>query len=91
MATFYNQATLSFRGNLTGSNVVSGEIINAVEVTKTAVTQSYGEGESIAYTVSIANAQHFTFTADHQHIGTQNLPHYLTDIIKYYFTGIIIM
>jgi hypothetical protein len=98
MATFYNQATLSFRGNLTGSNVVSGEIINAVEVTKTAVTQSYGEGESIAYTVSIANnglteVGPLTVTDDlgafTQGTLTVTPLTYLSGSIKYYLNGVL--
>ena len=30
MATFYNQATLSFNGRLTNSNVTEGEILDAI-------------------------------------------------------------
>lgn len=98
MATFYNQATLSFRGNLTGSNVVSGEIINAIEMTKTAVTQSYGAGESIVYTVSIVNngasdGGPLTVTDDlgafTQGTITVTPLTYVAGSIKYYLNGVL--
>ncbi len=56
MATFFNQATLSFGGTLTNSNVVSGEITDALSATKTAVSVSYGSSDGVAYVISIVNA-----------------------------------
>ncbi|MBO4353466.1 MAG: hypothetical protein J5860_00850 [Clostridia bacterium] len=62
MATFYNQATLSYGGVLRTSNVVSGEIRSSLSVTKTAVSDSYGAGGSVTYVVSIINADSTAFT-----------------------------
>lgn len=56
MALFFNQATLSFGGTLTNSNVTTGEIINALTATKTAVSESYSRGDGVAYAISIVNS-----------------------------------
>ena len=56
MAIFYNRATLSYNGNTTNSNITSGEIIEALSVTKSVLADSYAEGERITYAVSIINS-----------------------------------
>ena len=56
MATFYNQATLSFGGITTNSNVTEGEVTAIVASTKTAISQDYGAGDGVAYAISITNA-----------------------------------
>lgn len=56
MATFYNQASLSYNGYVTNSNITTGELIDAVTLTKNAISQNYGRGDSIAYVISIANS-----------------------------------
>ena len=55
MAIFNNQATLSFGGRVTSSNIVEGEVVTRVTLTKTAVTTSYGPGDSIVYAVTLVN------------------------------------
>lgn len=60
MATFYNQATLSYNGIVTDSNVTEGEIVGALEVAKTAISTSYRRGNTIAYAVSILNSSEST-------------------------------
>ena len=55
MATFYNQANLTFGGRVTSSNITEGEVVTRVSLTKTAVTTDYGVGDNIAYAVSIVN------------------------------------
>ena len=55
MATFYNQATLSYGNNVTTSNVTVGEIISGLTMTKTAVSTGYGIGDGITYVVSLIN------------------------------------
>ena len=40
MALFSNQATLTYNGNTTNSNIVYGEILDALSVEKTAVEDS---------------------------------------------------
>ena len=56
MATFYNQASLTFGGRVTNSNVTEGEVITRVSLTKTAVTTDYGPGDNIVYAVTLVNS-----------------------------------
>lgn len=56
MATFYNQATLSFAGKVTNSNVTEGELVSELSLTKTAVSTDYGPGDGIVYAVTLVNA-----------------------------------
>ena len=56
MATFFNQATLSYNGRLTNSNVTEGEILETLAVTKTAISQSYGENDSVVYAINLVNS-----------------------------------
>lgn len=56
MATFYNQATLSYGDNVTNSNITTGEIIEGLTLTKTAASASYGSGEGITYVVTLVNS-----------------------------------
>jgi len=62
MASFYNQATLSYNGNLINSNVTAGEIVETLSVSKTAVTPTYGLGDKITYIVNIVNSGTTPFT-----------------------------
>ena len=55
MATFYNQATLSYNGGVTNSNVTEGEIVTGLTLTKTALSSDYGQDESISYLVTLTN------------------------------------
>ena len=55
MAVFYNQATISYNGNITGSNIITGEIVEVLSLSKSAVTDTYTDGSSIVYTISIVN------------------------------------
>ena len=41
MATFYNQATLSYKGRSVSSNIATGELVSLLSATKTAVTDTY--------------------------------------------------
>ena len=56
MAEFTNQATLSYGGVVKASNVVTGEIVGVLSVTKTAVGTEYTPGGSVTYIVSIVNS-----------------------------------
>lgn len=62
MATFYNQATLSYNGNVTLSNITSGEIVQVLSASKTAVSDQYFFGDTIAYIVNIVNSGVTPFT-----------------------------
>ncbi|MBQ9383130.1 MAG: hypothetical protein IJT87_02715 [Ruminiclostridium sp.] len=55
MATFYNQATLTYNNTTVSSNIVSGEITEALTAAKTAVSDSYSAGGTITYAVSLVN------------------------------------
>jgi uncharacterized repeat protein (TIGR01451 family) len=62
MATFYNQAVLSYNGNTTTSNITTGEIVQVLSATKTAVTEEYSSGDTITYVVNIINSGATAFT-----------------------------
>lgn len=55
MAIFYNQASLTYDGRVSNSNITEGEVLDSAGITKTALSTSYTEGGSIVYAVSIAN------------------------------------
>lgn len=55
MAVFTNQAKLVYGDRTTFSNIVTGERVNALSITKTAVQDSYGRGNRLTYIVSIKN------------------------------------
>lgn len=52
MAVFTNQATLSYNGISTSSNIVTGEIAEDLAVQKNAAADAYGSGDELTYTVS---------------------------------------
>jgi len=56
MATFFNQATLSYRGTVLASNVATGEIVETLSANKTAVTEEYTRGTAITYALNILNS-----------------------------------
>ena len=62
MATFYNQATLRYNNTVTNSNVASGELLEVLSVTKTAVRDTYQVGENVTYAVSILNSGTIPFS-----------------------------
>lgn len=47
MASFTNFATLSYNGGTTNSNTVTGELLEALTVTKTAVVKNYAANDKI--------------------------------------------
>ena len=55
MATFYNQASLSYAGQVTNSNVTEGEVLDAFSITKTAISSAYCPGGGLAYVVTLTN------------------------------------
>lgn len=62
MATFFNQATLRYNNTVTNSNIASGELVEVLSATKTAVRDTYQVGEDITYAVSILNSGTVPFT-----------------------------
>lgn len=61
MPTFTNQATLSYNGNTVNSNIVTGNIVEVLSATKTAVSASYNTGDDITYIISITNSGNTPF------------------------------
>ena len=55
MAIFTNQATLSYNGNSTNSNIAYGELLDVLVATKTAVEGSYTPGQLVTYVVTLRN------------------------------------
>ena len=55
MATFYNQATLSYGGNTVSSNTTEAELLSGLTLTKTAITDAYTAGGSIVYAITVSN------------------------------------
>lgn len=56
MATFFNQATLSYSGGTVNSNITSGEILEVLSATKTAVTDTYSQGSVVTYIINLVNS-----------------------------------
>ena len=55
MATFTNQAQLTYGGTVVNSNIATGEIVSTLAMTKTALTDTYRQGDRITYVISITN------------------------------------
>lgn len=55
MATFTNQATLTYAGRSVNSNIVNGEITDIINVTKNAVVDTYTANDVVTYVVSVVN------------------------------------
>lgn len=62
MAIFSNQATLTYNGNSTNSNIAYGEILDVLEATKTAVEGSYTPGALVTYVVTLRNTGNVPLT-----------------------------
>ena len=98
MATFYNQATLSYNGNTTTSNITTGEIVEILNATKTAVTDTYRANGRITYIVSIVNSSNDDFTGltvtDNLGAYTYNTRtltplEYVDGSVKYFINGVL--
>ncbi len=62
MATFFNQATLSYNGNVADSNITTGRIVETLSATKNALTPTYTGTDDITYVVSVINSGDTAFT-----------------------------
>lgn len=98
MATFYNQATLSYNDVVTDSNIVTGEILEVLSATKTAVSDTYDMGDTVTYVISIVNSGTSAFTnltvtdnLGSYSFGTGSLLPltYVPGSVKYYINGIL--
>ena len=62
MAIFSNQATLTYNGSSTNSNIAYGEILDVLVATKTAVEGSYVPGQIVTYVVTLRNTGNTALT-----------------------------
>lgn len=99
MATFYNQATLSYNGNVTGSNITTGEIVGVISANKNSTTDDYDSNGNITYVINIINSGNTDFTnlTVTDNLGeytTEAFPaglvplNYIADSISYYVNGV---
>ena len=98
MAIFTNQARLSYNGITTTSNTISGELVEALSATKTAVVENYTRGDRITYLINIVNAgtigfNDLTVTDDlgTYPIGTTSVTplDYSSGSVRYYQNGVL--
>ncbi len=99
MATFSNIATLSYNGNTTNSNIITGEITDVLAINKTSIASSYTAGENVTYVVSLVNSGYLDFsslvltdTLGEYPSSTSTSLYPLTYVpgsIKYYVNGIL--
>ena len=99
MATFYNQATLSYNGNVVNSNTTEAELLSGLEITKTAVTGTYEAGGSVVYAVTLSNmgGSAYTGLVLTDNLGAYDLPGggvavpmtYVDGSIIYYLNGVL--
>lgn len=98
MASFTNFATLSYNGGTTNSNIVTGEILEALTAVKTAVSANYSAGDRITYALSLVNTG---TTAITDYTVTDNLGGYTVGAntvyplaynagtVRYYINGVL--
>ncbi len=97
MATFFNQATLSYNGNVVNSNIVSGEVLAVLSATKTAIGNGYGENDEITYVINIINSGNTAYTGltltddlgAYDTTGTDLTPlEYIDGSLRYFVNGV---
>ena len=83
MATFYNQATLSFGGNVVNSNTTEAELLSGLSITKTAVTPTYTAGGNVVYAITISNMSTTVYNAltVTDDLGAYTIPGGTADIV----------
>lgn len=83
MATFYNQATLSYNGNVAGSNITSGRIVETLSATKNALVSTYTTTGDVTYVISIINSGNTDCTALTltDNLGSYTLPDGTTEVV----------
>lgn len=98
MATFTNYATLSYDGGSTVSNTVTGELLEVLALSKTAVVDEYIPGSNVTYVLSLVNSgtaplTGLTVTDDlggYDVGGTTVYPlAYTADSVLYYNNGVL--
>ena len=62
MASFTNQAHLSYNGRSVASNVVTGQMLSPLTLTKTAVVDTYAPTDTVTYVITIVNCGATAYT-----------------------------
>ena len=62
MASFTNQAHLSYNGRSVASNVVTGQMLSPLTLTKTAVVDTYAPTDTVTYVITIVNSGATAYT-----------------------------
>lgn len=97
MAEFTNVATLSYNNTVTNSNVTTGQLLEVLSATKTAVVDTYTQADNTAFVVSIVNTGTTAFTGltltdtlgAYTFDGTTLYPmEYVDGSIQYYVNGV---
>lgn len=98
MAIFTNQATLRYNGNVVNSNITTGEIVEVLSASKTAVVDTYTTGSQITYIINIVNAGTTAYTGititddlGEYDFGTEQLVplDYEDGSVKYFVDGVL--
>lgn len=100
MATFYNQATLSYNGNVRSSNVTTGQIIEVLSASKNAVQDNYSPDNDVVFVVSIINNGNTAFNniTVTDNLGSYTLAGstadvvpltYVADSVNFYVNGVL--
>ena len=98
MATFTNQATLRYNGNVVNSNITTGELLEVLSATKTAVIDTYNQGSDITYVINIVNSGAVAFSGltvtdnlGAYTFGTGTLVplDYVDGSVRYYVNGVL--
>ena len=98
MAIFTNQATLSYNNTVTTSNITTGELLEVLSVTKTALRSTYTAQDTAVYLVQLVNSGTLPFTGltvsddlgAYDYDGTTLTPlDYVDGTLRYFADGVL--
>ena len=98
MAEFTNQASLIYNDTITNSNIVVGNLVQALSVSKKAVLPTYSTDDDLTYVVSITNSSGTAYTdltvtddlGAYTEGGNNLVPlTYKAGSLKYYINGVL--
>ena len=98
MAIFTNQATLSYNNTVTTSNVTTGELLEVLSLTKTALRSTYTAQDTAVYLVQLVNSGTLPFTGltvsddlgTYDYDGTTLTPlDYVDGTLRYFVDGVL--
>ena len=99
MATFTNQATLTYNGQTVNSNTVTGQMISPLTMTKTTLDDVYATGDTITYVVSLVNDGSTTYddltltdNLGSSEVGGEEMSYplsYVPNSIRYFINGVL--